>query len=104
MGLLRQAALEEVHRALGISEAPKVKQLTARSTYVKVGPRELDRVVYRVQKAKKPVTTKAIARSMGGDSRRARYVLGKLLKKKLLTAKSLGDGTNRKVYLPAPKT
>jgi hypothetical protein len=103
-GLLRVAAVEEVRRALGISDAPQAKQLPAKSTYVRVKPKELERVFHRVQTSKKPITTRTIARSMGGDSRRARYVLGKLLQKKLVAAKSLGDGTNRKVYLPAPKT
>jgi hypothetical protein len=105
-GLFRAAAIEEVRRALGISDAPQARQLPqARSTYVKVKPKELDRVFLRVKTAKKPISTGAIAAQlMGGDDRRARYVLGKLLKKKLLTVKSLGDGTNRKVYLPTPKT
>lgn len=101
--LLREAALQEIHRALGISSGPSTKALPAphKSTYVKVKPKELDRVYRRVQTSKKPVTVKAIASTMGGDSRRARYVLGRLLQKKLVTSKALGKGTNSKVYLPA---
>lgn len=109
-GLIREAAKEQVLQALGMSGwAPQLPMPNRKSRHLaapktrppKELPPRLAKALRRIKKAKRPVTAVTLAKTLGTTEAGARQTLGKLLKKRLVTTKQLGDGTARKVYLPS---
>ena len=106
---IRQAAMNEVAHALGIQTRPQLPMPNRRARHLKSAqtktpkelPKQLGKALNKLKKAKRPVTSTAMAKTLGTNENNARQVLAKLLKKRLVTTEMLGDGTARKVYLPS---
>jgi len=104
---IRATTLAEIAHALG--EEPKqlpnrkskrVQPAKTRAAPTEL-PKQLGKALNKIKKAKRPVTSTSMAKTLGTNEDNARQILGKLLKRKLVTTQQLGDGTSRKVYLPS---
>jgi predicted ArsR family transcriptional regulator len=105
---IREATLNELAQILGVPNIPQLPPMSNRR-HLKPAqtkgptelPKQLGKALNKLKKSKRPVTSTMVAETLGTNENNARQVLAKLLKKRLVTTEMLGDGTARKVYLPA---
>ncbi len=108
-GVIQRTTLARISQALGDpltqKRLPKRKARRLQTAKTRPAPKELPKqlgkALNKIKKAKRPVTSAIVAKTLGTNESSARQVLAKLLQRKLVTTQQLGDGTARKVYLPS---